>query len=317
MTTNKKLTLCLTLAMVLGAATMAHATALTFAFDPSGGGSTATTFNNINWAAADTLAVGGNPSGGLITNDSVHALYQANLANITGGNSGTGFANGTGTHFFTAVAGFYELATVFGPVANFSALVNEPSFFKIYATSAEGTPLTGVGFTNPGPGQPILTGHIVNVASQPFSSVFVVTQSSPTVALDQFSGAAQWASTTTVVGSGSTELTAQIDAVNKHYFPDLLVGSFFTFAAYSTNTNTPFKHVDPSLAFSNDGITSANQITDVGTKNGVLQSSKDLDFIFESQGTTSFFTTPVPEPSTLLLIGFGLLGFAVCTRRAK
>jgi hypothetical protein len=279
-----------------------------FTVDVNGGaaGGTINGVTTLDWLPGNALAVNGNPAGGLQTGDVVQLLYQANLGTLTDGNSIL-YTSGVGGFRFTAVAGFSETATVTngGLNATFTQTPNTTSFFRIYATPTNGNNLAGTGFTT---GTLVLQGTLQSVQS----SNFTVNPAAGTVQFDQF-GTNNYPGVSTVVGSGSTDLTWLITGFDSAFFPSFSLNDLITTAINSSLVD-PFRQVDPSLRFSSNGIADGDVLHNIGTCNGCPGSGPN--FQFQADANSSIQVT-VPEPGTLALIGAALGGLGVFNRRRR
>jgi hypothetical protein len=285
-----------------------------FTVDVNGGaaGGTVNGVTTLDWLPGNALAVGGNPTGGLQTGDTVTLLYQANLGTLTDGNNILYTNGGSGSHI-TAVAGFNETATVTNGGLNATFVdAGGTNFFRIYASGANGNNLAGTGFTT---GTLILAGTLQSVQS----SNFTATTATP-VQFDQFpqnnAASNNYPGTTTIVGSGSTDLTWLINFFDPAFFPSFNIGDVITTAINSSLVD-PFRQVDPSRAFSSNGIANGDLPSNIGTCNGCFHATgSDLNFQFQADANSSI-TVTVPEPGTLALIGAALGGLGFMNRRRR
>jgi len=297
---------------LLGMSAASAGPSILFQFNPTGAGLGAGLINGgatIDEAPGNDLAVGGvntGPGGPLLPVGSViQNLYQANLTALLGSTSNILFSNGVGGNFFTFVAGFAE--TVIASSSGGGTLtevftVNPGGFFKICAQSALGNDLTGAGFACTGNG--ILSGHLLGGNST--QTAFLANP----VALDQFN-ANDYPAITTLTSTGAANLTLQVDTVNAGYFPDLLVGGFITLSVTNSSLITPYNQVNPSGAFSANGIANGGTASNIGTVNGLT----GPNFQFQADANSSF--QRVPEPGTLTLLGLAVAGMGGFLRKRR
>jgi len=306
-------------AIALGLGVASAAQADLFAFDPTGTGSTA--ISNaavIDPLPGNSLAIGGAPPGGLTTSSTTTNLYQANLGAITDASNNVLYTNGTLGHWFTFVAGFGESVTscsgaLLGGCSSATFAVNgsAPNFANMYVnTTGVGSDLTGAGFTS---GTSILSGNVISGTSNyTVTGVPGVNQTPncpqtnialPSTCLDQSPDGNNYPGIQTVAGVGSADIVIRINTVNSLYFPTLHTGDLISLFL-NTSLVDPFRQANPSAAFSNNGVTSANTPNNIGAINGL----SGPNFQFQSDANISLTVNRVPEPQSLALLG---LGFAM------
>jgi hypothetical protein len=200
----------------------------------------------------------------------------------------------------TVVASVEETVTSVtggGASASFAVVPGHAGdFLKIYQNAGVVFDnLAGTGFTA---GNLILTAFVVPSAAG--SGSFTNAPGAP-VLFDQH-GADNYAGKLSTTGNGVSTIDFQVAGVLPGYFP----GGVPSIIAlrFVTSVSTPFIAVDPSRSF----VQMGGPVPNLGAINGV--SGPDFQFVADA------FVTPIPEPSSLCLMGLGLAGvFAVARRK--
>ena len=308
--------------------TASNASALLVDVDGLSGLGTTYDITKWDWAPSTAVAVGAN---GITAGNSFDLFTFGTLGSAFNGTTNLGTAEalfGAGKEI-TFVTGFTEdvisVAGSPGVVETLAFKAQTGGFFKVYlddinadADLVDGN--AGSGFND---GTLLFSGTITG-GTGAFTSFF----QSPT-ALDAVDGgtdgtiddatATDAFNTGAVVGTnpqrsvtgngGSTINTiVKFDAFNPLYFLDVVSPLYYTFSTQTQN-NLPFTQGDPSNHYwDGDSLETAM----IGIINGAPGYGPDV--IFETDASTTD-SGVVPEPTTMVLFGFGLLGFAAVARR--
>jgi PEP-CTERM motif len=250
-------------------------------------------------------------------------FFQANLG-VTSLNGSTNYANflASGGNYFTFAASFNEEITAndgsgslqFGVPTSAGA---DPTFgtFNIYAQTSEANNLTGICFVNCGAGSTlILSGSFINDSATFFGNFSANLDAGAAELLDQSSNGDQWSGQTTISGTGGFRGHILITSALASFFPGLSIGDALLFA--TTLQTLPFEQVDPSKCFSTNAVTSCN-FDSFAALSGGINGLTTTGTILQTDANLSFVTTSeIPEPATLMLFGFGLVG-SVAVRRMR
>lgn len=279
----------------------------------------------LDWNAGTVLVTptGVNLAGGTASTnaaspnigDVVQSYAQASLS-VFNANTGAIAVNGlnvAGTGFeWTFVAGFQEVISNFaGGVGigtiQLDTVAGGENFFRVYAGAVDSNNLAGTGYNN---GKVILSGSVLtyNPTTGSGRTTFTTTGDNSN-ALDKFV-TDNYSGIKTVNGSGSATLDLLVTAWDSDYFQGLTTDTIMSLT-FDTQVGTPFRNSNPSakVTKADNTLIDATTLASVGAINGVT----GPNFVLQSDGTSAF---NVPEPASLALASFALLGLGASRRRA-
>lgn len=294
--------------------------------------------NNFGWNNGNSISTPINTSNGTVNDtvvgDTIETFGMAKLQGLNDANGDTFAINNFNPNAWSYVFGFAEEVvtattgiTSSGRVFRTIANPNTANFFEIWVGGTAAADLTGKGFNGDGGATRILWGEVLpyNAASGDGQTSFD-SSSATLVQFDQ-NGTNNYATYSTVTGTGGGKIDVRVDGVNSGYFLDnvaLLNVELVT----DTFQNLPYSQVNPASCFwdgssyisgAGNGITGGCGVIGDGGSisliNGIYNPSY-TNVMFQTRATTTL-PTVVPEPGTLALLGLGLLvGVSFCRRQA-
>jgi len=314
---------------VLGLPLAAQANPLTINM---GGFGTATNVTQFDWAPSPVISIEGNTafqnfigtSGACPAGSCQFDVYSHGRLNAFNNDAGTpGGLNQAGGWEITYEIGFQESVTAASinggtgqSSANFGFVTGAPNYFRMWYDNFDSDYLAGTGFTD---GTLMLAGTVS--PSGAFISNFGG-DFTDIALLDQY-GADGWGGKQSIGGSGTTS-TMALDVLPVDITPGVFPGTiaFDLFRIANLGQSLQFETVDPSKSFNWDStgsgatvgtrivLDSNNRTTGGG---GSINGQNGTDTLFQSDANSP--VSGIPEPTTLALIGLGILGAAAARRR--
>lgn len=308
--------------------TAVNASAITF--DPFGNGglgpNPTINITQWDWGVSSAVSVGAN---GITTGDDFELYTHGKISVVKDGATDVS-GQLDASKEITFVTGFTETATsvtttTTGSTATFAANPGTgPNFFEVYIDDRTtgtigdddlGDGTAGKGFSD---GTLLFSGTI---SSSIGNATTFFTATGPLDQYDDGDGVIDDASATsafgynpqdTVTSGGFTTLQSYVvfNNFNPLYFPTVTAPLAYDFST-TTNNVIPFTQVDPANYYW-DGSSYFKAV--IGAVNGAPSNGPDILFQMDAS-TSQIGTHVIPEPTTFLLLGFGMLGLAGVARK--